>query len=279
MPEPTPALDDARNRAAAAATATGVQVRTVDEPGQLDAVVELLAEIWATPPGCPPLPADVLRGLGHGGGAVHVAYRSTTPVGAAAAFFGPPADRSVYSLIAGASSTDRGIGVALKQAQRVWALPHGVETMRWTFDPLVGRNARFNLVKLGALAREYSVDFYGRLDDGVNGEEETDRLTAEWPLTAVRPTEPPDTPAPPDAAVADVTATAPDARPLAIRTDRELWCRVPHDIVALRRTDPVAAADWRTAVRDVFVPAFAAGFLATGMTRDGWYHLTTEETT
>ncbi|MQA04615.1 MAG: chorismate synthase [Streptosporangiales bacterium] len=254
-----------------------MQVERVEEPARLAAAVELLAEIWATPPGCPPLPADVLRSLGHGGGAVHVAFRAGTPIGAAAAFFGPPAARSVYSLIAGAHSSDRGIGVALKQAQRVWALQHDATVMLWTFDPLVSRNARFNLVKLGAMAREYSVDFYGPLDDGLNSEDETDRLTAEWTLTDVRPQQPTDTPAPPDPATADVTATAPDGGPLAIRVPDALWCRVPHDIVALRQDDPGAAAGWRAAVRDVFVPAFAAGFRATGMTRDGWYHLTTEE--
>lgn len=271
MPEPTSALDDARSRAAAAASAAGVHVEAVEEPARLAAVADLLAEIWATPPGCPPLPSDVLRSVAHGGGAVHVAYRSATPVGAAVAFFGPPAARTVYSMIAGTRSTDRGIGVALKQAQRAWALLHDVTTMLWTFDPLVSRNARFNLVKLGAFAREYAVDFYGPLDDGINTENETDRLTAEWPLTEIRPAEAPVVPGPPDARV---VATAPDARPLAVSAGGEMWCRVPHDIVALRRTDPAAAADWRTAVRDVLVPAFATGLRATGMTRDGWYHLT-----
>ena len=48
--------------------------------------------------------------------------------------------------------------------------------MRWTYDPLVSRNARFNLVKLGAVGTEYAVDFYGPMRDGVN-DGESDRLT------------------------------------------------------------------------------------------------------
>ncbi|MFF5213377.1 hypothetical protein [Streptosporangium sp. NPDC000396] len=42
----------------------------------------------------------------------------------------------------------------------------------------MSRNAHFNLAKLGASATEYTVDFYGQIDDGINGHDETDRLTA-----------------------------------------------------------------------------------------------------
>jgi predicted GNAT superfamily acetyltransferase len=58
-----------------------------------------------------------------------------------------------------------------------------------------------------------------------------------------------------------------------------MWCRVPDDIVKLRAAAPAQALRWRHAVREVFLEAFAEGFRATGMSRDGWYTLTrTEET-
>lgn len=249
-----------------------MSVHPVDAPSEVRETAELLAEIWATPVSCPPLPADLLRSLAHGGGAVHVASGEGGPVGAAAAFFGPPDTRSVYSLIAGARTSDRGVGGALKYAQRVWALERGVVTMRWTFDPLVSRNARFNLVKLGAVGREYVVDFYGQLDDGINVETETDRLTAEWTLTDIAPAEERDVAAP-STEDAEVIAMAPDSGVLATADDSGVWCRVPRDVVSLRHRDPAAADAWRVAVRGVFVPAFADGLVATAMTRDGWYRL------
>jgi predicted GNAT superfamily acetyltransferase len=189
--------------------------------------------------------------------------------------FGPPASRGAYSLIAAARGSDRGVGFALKLAQRAWALRQGVRTISWTFDPLLPRNARFNLVKLGAVAGEYVVDFYGPLADGVNDGDETDRLTARWELAGERAGraargrpaaigEPPPT----------TDRGAPDGGPLVVRDGDGLWCRVPSDILALRRDDPAEAARWRSAVRAVLRGAFADGLVATGMTRGGWYRLT-----
>lgn len=174
----------------------------------------------------------------------------------------------MYSLVAAA---DQGLGVALKEAQRAWALERGARTMRWTFDPLVGRNARFNLAKLGAVGTEYVVDFYGPMSDGVNGGDESDRLTATWDLAA-----PGRSYDPGDREGAPVTHRAPDGGPLARRdlAGRHVWCRVPDDVVKLRAADPELALRWRRAVREVFTEALARGFRATGMSRDGWYTLT-----
>ena len=71
---------------------------------------------------------------------------------------------------------------------------------------------------------------------------------------------------------------APDGGPLLRRDMAGLWCRVPADIVALRRADPAEASRWRLAVRDVFRAAFADGCVATHCTRTGWYLLSLEET-
>jgi len=161
----------------------------------------------------------------------------------------------------------------VKQAQRAWALERGARTMRWTFDPLAGRNARFNLAKLGAAGTEYLVDFYGPMADGVNDGDESDRLTVTWELAA--PSPPYETP---DREAAPATHRAPDGATLARRdlADLHVWCRVPEDVVKLRAADPVLALRWRRAVREVFTEAFGQGFRATGMSRDGWYTLTRE---
>src|SRR3712207_7442617 len=62
-----------------------------------------------------------------------------------------------------------------KLHQRAWAIARGVHEVAWTFDPLVARNAWFNLTKLGARATEYLPNFYGPMDDGINGADESDR--------------------------------------------------------------------------------------------------------
>jgi predicted GNAT superfamily acetyltransferase len=254
-----------------AAVRSVTTVRTVDDVRSVTAVADYLSDVWRTPRAAPPYPAEVLHSLVHAGGAVHAAYDGGARlVGAAVAVFGEPARREAYSLV---TAAEPGSGEAVKQAQRDWALERGAHTMRWTFDPLVGRNARFNLAKLGAVAAEYLVDFYGPMADGVNGGDESDRLAVTWDL--VTPCRPP-RPVAAGRRAAPVTHTAPDGGPLARRSPDggRLWCRVPADVVALRAADPALAGRWRRAVREVFTDAFARGFAATGMDRDGWYELT-----
>ncbi|MFD6531946.1 chorismate synthase [Streptomyces sp. NPDC060184] len=270
----TPAV---RDRAAATARAAGVTTRTVHDVPGIAAVADFFSDVWQTPRSTPPYPAEVLHSLVHAGGAVHAAYTGQGELcGAAVAVFGEPAALDVYSFVAAARTSDRGVGLAVKQAQRVWALDRGARTMRWTFDPLVGRNARFNLVKLGGTGTEYLVDFYGPMTDGLNDGDESDRLTVTWDLTAgdrtpretetARTAEPAGTPV--------VLATAPDGAPLAVRAGETVRCRVPDDVVELRAADPALALRWRHAVRAVFTRAFADGYTATSMSRDGWYTLT-----
>ncbi|WP_327177140.1 chorismate synthase [Streptomyces sp. NBC_01335] len=266
----TPAV---RDRAAAAARAAGVTTRTVHDVPGIAAVADFFSDVWQTPRSTPPYPAEVLHSLVHAGGAVHAAYTGQGELcGAAVAVFGEPSAWDVYSFVAAARTSDRGVGLAVKQAQRVWALDRGARTMRWTFDPLVGRNARFNLVKLGGAGTEYLVDFYGPMADGLNDGDESDRLTVTWDLAEGDRT--PSETAGPAAGTPVVLATAPDGAPLAVRAGTTFRCRVPDDVVELRAADPALALRWRHAVREVFTRAFADGYTATSMSRDGWYTLT-----
>ena len=49
-----------------------------------------------------------------------------------------------------------GVGYALKLAQRAQALEQGIHLVRWTFDPMVARNAWLNFGKLGTLCRRFA---------------------------------------------------------------------------------------------------------------------------
>ena len=73
-----------------------------------------------------------------------------------------------------------GLGRAMKLHQRAWAAEHGLAWVTWTFDPLVRRNAWFNIGVLGAEVHEYLVDFYGPIDDAINAGDESDRLLVAW---------------------------------------------------------------------------------------------------
>ncbi|MCX2950822.1 hypothetical protein [Lentzea sp. NEAU-D7] len=226
-------------------------------------VARYYAEVWDTTEDV--LSTETLHCVRHAGGATIGAFDGDELVGATTGLFCP--DGSVYSMIAAARP---GTGHALKLAQKDWAVELGARSMRWTYDPLVSRNARFNLVKLGAVAIEYTVDFYGPMRDGVNDGDESDRLTVRWDLTGSRE---PHEPVP----AGEVTKTAPDGEPLA-RTDGErIWCRVPRDVVQVRKESRDLARQWREAVRGVFVDAFGQGYVATSMSRDGWYELVRHE--
>jgi predicted GNAT superfamily acetyltransferase len=281
MPDPSSfnIVAQAGRVAASAATRAGVEVGETEDMADLRAASGLLAAVWGHGAEGVPLPSEVMRSIAHAGGAVTVARDLATGQLAGAAALVRGTGCSAYSLIAAAApgAADRGIGRALKLRQRSWALAAGLATMAWTFDPLVARNARFNLTKLGARAVEYHPDFYGLMTDDMNGADESDRLVAVWELAADRTVAATEGTLPElDRPVRRLTvlADAPDgAAGYVLDADGTAWCRAPHDIVALRRSDPAAATAWRRSVRAALGDALGHGRVADGLTRDGWYRL------
>jgi predicted GNAT superfamily acetyltransferase len=230
---------------------------------------------------------ELLRAMAHTGNYVSAAWRGEQLVGASAAFFGR--DRGgwiLHSHITGVARSARrgGTGFALKQHQRAWALERGITEIRWTFDPLVRRNAWFNLVKLGAVAMSYQDDFYGHLEDGINAGDNSDRFVVRWPLdtaAVVAASEGSWTdPGSVERLMADATVLiGEDANGDPVRMGAYqpcqglLLCTVPADIEALRVNHPARARAWRTALHDTIGPAMADGYAASAITRDGWYVL------
>lgn len=277
---PSPAAPAAAEHAHSAAQRAGVATREVVDMAELRSASALFVAVWGTSPEGAPVHSEMMLELAHAGGCVTGAYEGADLVGAAVLGVARPAG-STYGFLAAAAPgrASGGVGRALKLRQRAWALQRGLTTMRWTFDPLVARNARFNLTRLGARATTYEFAFYGRMSDAVNGDDDADRFVAHWRLDsphvasrAAGEATPERTPS----ADADVVADGPDGAPMALRDDVGLWCRVPTDVVELRRTDPAQASAWRAATREIFAPALAQGRAATHLGRDGWYLL--EET-
>lgn len=77
-----------------------------------------------------------------------------------------------------------GIGAKLKWAQREKSLELGVKFIKWTYQPVLARNAFFNLEKLGAIIKHYEPNFYGTdyPAQDKNLGLDSDRLFAEWHL-------------------------------------------------------------------------------------------------
>jgi predicted GNAT superfamily acetyltransferase len=81
---------------------------------------------------------------------------------------------------------DCGLGQRLKLFQRDDALERGIELIEWTFDPLEIKNAYFNIERLGAIVRRYTVNQYGITSSPLQGGLPSDRLNAEWWLRSRR---------------------------------------------------------------------------------------------
>jgi predicted GNAT superfamily acetyltransferase len=257
-----------------------VAIELVEGPAASAAVAALFCEIWRTPPDRAPMSPELIRALAHTGGYVAAAYRGATLLGASVAF------RTAYGLhshISGVlpAAQGRQLGFALKQHQRAWALAHDLPTVSWTFDPLVRRNAWFNLTKLGATGEEYLSDFYGVMN-GVNAGDLSDRMLARWDVGSPRvlaaahdrlePLEEDDLVA---AGALVVLEADHVGRPVPrdVPADAQLLVRIPADIFAVREAEPALAREWRLAVREVLAPAMAGGRAVLGLTRSGCYVL------
>jgi predicted GNAT superfamily acetyltransferase len=210
------------------------------------------------------------------------AYDGEQLVGASVGFFAAPCGTSVHSHITGVApaAQRRSIGRALKLHQRAWALARGVSRITWTYDPLVRRNAWFNLARLGATPLEYLPDFYGVMGDAVNGADSSDRLLTAWaldsePVVRAVAGEPvvPDLAALRAAGAVAVVSPGPDGGPVLTSAPSGVprLVAVPPDVEALRAASPELAAQWRLAVRAALGDALDGGARVLGFAREGCY--------
>ena len=261
--------------AAAAARAAGVTFAELQTMSEMTQAASLMDRVWRPDNGATMLPPSFLKVLSRSGGYVVGGFRGGRMVGFCVGLL---SELGLHSHIAAVEDPLRGAGLgrAIKLDQRAWALRRGIGTVTWTYDPLISRNAYFNIAKLGAVAAEYLTDYYGAMTDGVNAGSPSDRILVRWDLasTHVGRTLEGGTAVPAvDGAVVALGA-GPDGRPaLGPQGARRLLIGIPQDAEALRIADPGLAAAWRTALRDVLSPLMAHGGRVTGFTREGRYVL------
>jgi len=146
---------------------------------------------------------------------------------------------------------NRGLGRALKMAQRREALGAGIGLIEWTFDPLRAKNAFLNIVRLGAIARCYQPDYYGEVESRFQRGLPSDRLIAEWHLGSTR--------------VKRAMAGKP---PRPGKADPAARIEIPVDIDGLRQSSPAEARRRQLAVRKQLREFFAEKLAITGFEFD-----------
>lgn len=250
--------------AAQAADRSGVAIRALISIDDMQRGVELIDQIWRPTDGMSIMNVEVLQALAGTESYVCGVFAGDLILGISVGMWGVPSTLSLHSHIAGVADSARGrnIGFALKLHQRAWAMARGIKTITWTFDPLVSRNAHFNLSKLGGTARVYHVNHYGTLLDDLNGEDETDRLKLEWDLASSRASR--------CAALEQRNSAQVHTEPMLSRDSlgrpsledtsaAHVSVAVPTDIEALRHSDPGLASEWRLVMRDVLGTLLAEG--------------------
>src|SRR6266496_697329 len=161
-----------------AAEAAGISVEPLTELGGRRSIKKKIGGLW----GEDILDGGVIRAVQHAGGLLYGARANDDLIGFVLGFAGFDEGLHVHSHILGVLPgwQGRGVGYALKLAQRARCLDEGIGEVRWTYDPLVARNARFNLVKLGCIASRLFRGFYGDMTDNLNKGDRSDRFEVRW---------------------------------------------------------------------------------------------------
>jgi predicted GNAT superfamily acetyltransferase len=249
----------------AAAGAAGVALRPLTSLEDCDRILDVMIATWGNHQ---LLPREMIRALGESGNVPYGAVDGDELVGYVLDWAGVDhVGLHVHSHMLATRPERRhgGVGYALKLAQRARALDQGIHVARWTFDPLLARNAHLNLTKLGAIADRFHRDFYGEMGDTLNAGERSDRLVVRWDLDRV-----------PGPARRD-----PGGRPVVLvrgRGERPepgeppgptgAVVEIPPEHTELKAIVPGSAAAWRDAVADALDGCFAAGLVVLGFDRE-----------
>jgi predicted GNAT superfamily acetyltransferase len=206
---------------------------------------------WAMDAGTEITP-NLLQAMVHSGSYLSGAFVDNKIVGAAFAF---PATNNGLHLHSHMTAVldayrDKGVGYALKIDQWNWAKKHKYSHLSWTFDPLVRRNAKLNIVKLGVDISAYYPNFYGEMSDALNAGDESDRLMVSWSTDIDEPI---------------------SRQLIAHPNPDDILIEIPEDIVAIRSKGQSESMKWRRQVRDQFLAAFEKSGKVIGFSTNNEY--------
>jgi predicted GNAT superfamily acetyltransferase len=223
-----------------------IQIRHCTSSAEYEACVNLERSTWGE---SIVVPSAIFVVALHTGGQVLGAFDDERLVGFTLALAGiHDAEPFLHSHMTAVDPPyqDRGVGRRLKMFQRQDALKRGIRLVEWTFDPLELKNARFNLVRLGVIARRFLPNCYGITKSLVHAGLPTDRLVAEWWLDSER--------------VKNILADNPlPSKGVAARIS------LPADLGAIKANDRASGARIQSEVREKFRKLFADGYVATSI--------------
>ena len=228
-----------------------IQVRRLETLIELNLGRQIFDETWAMDSGTEITP-NLLQAMVHSGAYLSGAFIGDKCVGAAFAFPATTEGLHLHSHMTAVLDNyrDQGIGYALKINQWQWAKNNSYKEITWTFDPLVARNAKLNLIKLGVDISAYYPNFYGDMPDALNAGDESDRVMASWKVVGDQ--------------------SVPRSVTLNSR-DSDILIKIPEDIVAIRSKDKSENLKWRHRVREEFMRAFEKGGKVVGFSANNEY--------
>jgi len=177
---------------------------------------------------------------------------------------------------------NRGVGYALRAAERTICQSEAVDVIAWSLDPLRSEQAHLAFNKLGAIATDYRTNLYGEVHDTPNLGLETDRLRVEWWLDAPRVVSIMDQANPPshlklgvhEMDVLTKTSLLPGSIRRLVDFDESpraqyVLVEIPVDIDRVRAIDLSVAQEWRLRSREAFQLLFEHGYVVVGFVHEG----------
>jgi predicted GNAT superfamily acetyltransferase len=220
-------------------------------PFELQIAREIFDQTWQLSKGSEITP-NLLQAMVHSGSYLSGAFIDNKIVGAAFAFPATNGGLHLHSHMTAVlpEFRDKGVGYALKIDQWNWAKKKNYSHLSWTFDPLVRRNAKLNIAKLGVDISAYFPNFYGDMPDALNVGDESDRLMVSW----------------------RTDVDIPKARELITKPETgDILIEIPEDIVAIRSKNQSESMKWRRQVREQFLAAFEKNGKVIGFSANNEY--------
>jgi predicted GNAT superfamily acetyltransferase len=238
-------------------------VTTIDDCFE---VVALQNQTW---PNFGAIPYHLLTVFAKHGGVVLLARDGSKSVGCVIGFIGrtpqgQPKHHSHMAMVL-PSHQHQGIGYQLKLAQRERVLAQGIKLMTWTYDPLLARNAYFNLMKLGAVCNTFLRGVYDR----PHAEDDphhlpSDRFLVTWRLASPHVERRLAATAPPaplaEAEAAPLLNPGGPAEALQPLSQPHHRFQIPTNFEAHTAQQPALALAWQSQLRHAFEAAFAEGY-------------------
>ncbi|HEV2039984.1 MAG TPA: hypothetical protein VGT81_08050, partial [Casimicrobiaceae bacterium] len=158
---------------------SSVRIRPLASHEEYDSCVALQREVWGSEYD-EAVPASLLQVVPYVGGLVLGAFSGDRELlGFVFGLTGVKNEEIVHwshALGVREGARNLGIGRLLKDYQRAELARLGIRSMYWTFDPLIAKNAHFNLNRLGARVVEYVPDMYGTTKSPLHHGLATDRF-------------------------------------------------------------------------------------------------------